>query len=206
MAGVGFACLAARQSSVMVPMINPTLFESRNRTLSGLPVVGNWWQPRGDCGKPGPLRPRSRRADRRARLPEERRRIVKVPSRVLAPRLDVGSGALKAAGNSTALPFGKIELQRTPKPREITPRPRAVQNHGAHSVLQASDNPHHNYCNASYGKCDGKHVRKRRVTENTTKCDGKHVRARRQRSPRRRSCCRCSDSASRRRSSSGRRR
>ena len=134
LAGVGFACLAARQSSVMVPMINPTLSESRNRTLSGLPVVGNWWQPRGDCGKPGPLRPRSRRADRRARLPEERRRIVKVPSRVLAPRLDVSSGALKAAGNSTALPFGKSELQCTPKRREINPRPRAVQIHGAHIV------------------------------------------------------------------------
>ncbi len=30
-------------------------------------------------------------------------------------RLDVGSGAFKAAQNDTPLPFGKIELQRIPK-------------------------------------------------------------------------------------------
>ena len=32
-------------------------------------------------------------------------------------RLDVGSGAFKAARNSTLLTFGEIELQRTPKRR-----------------------------------------------------------------------------------------
>ncbi len=51
-------------------------------------------------------------------------------------RLDVGSGAFKATQNNALLPSGKIELQCIPKRREITPRPRAVQIHGAHSVLQ----------------------------------------------------------------------
>jgi hypothetical protein len=62
-------------------------------------------------------------------------------SHVLVPeqfaRLDIGGGAFKAAHNSAALPFGKFELQRTPKRREITPRPHhGAQTRGAHSVLQ----------------------------------------------------------------------
>jgi hypothetical protein len=72
-------------------------------------------------------------------------------------RLHVGSNPCLAARNGTASPFDKIELQRTPKRREITPRPRGARIHGAHGILQVPDDLHQDLLQCSYETCDGQH-------------------------------------------------
>src|SRR6516225_7200018 len=100
---------------------------------------------------------------------DRRRQFIGGTDHVLMPeypaRLDVGSGTFKAAQNNTLLPFGKIELQPTPNRREKTPRPPAAQMCSWRPPTRMTCTK--NYSDASYGRCDGKHPRMERVTENT---------------------------------------
>jgi hypothetical protein len=73
--------------------------------------------------------------------------------------LDVGPDARLASRKCSAPPFGKIELQGTPKGREITPRRRGPRIYGAHSTLPVPDDVAPR-CRLPYcfvGTCDPQH-------------------------------------------------
>jgi hypothetical protein len=73
--------------------------------------------------------------------------------------LDVGPDARLASRKCSAPPFGKIELQRTPKRREITPRRRGPRIYCAHSTLPVPDDVAP-ICRLPYcfvGTCDPQH-------------------------------------------------